>query len=99
MGDMDPTRTDPDKYKTIFENERVRVLDYQDTPGAKTKPHKHPNSVLLTLSEFQRRLTVGDDVKEVALKSGLAIWRPEEIHVGENIGTINTHVIFIELKD
>ncbi len=27
MDDQDPTYTDPDKYKTIFENERVRVLD------------------------------------------------------------------------
>ena len=26
----DPTITDPDKYKVIFENDRVRVLEYQD---------------------------------------------------------------------
>jgi beta-alanine degradation protein BauB len=99
MDDLDPTYTDPDKYKTIFENDRVRVLDYQDTPGAKTKPHRHPNSVLLTLSNFQRRLTVGDDVKEVALEAGRALWRSAEIHVGENIGTTDTHVVFVELKD
>jgi beta-alanine degradation protein BauB len=99
MDDLDPTHTDPDKYKTIFENELVRVLDYRDTPGAKTKPHRHPNSVLLTLSNFKRRLTVGDDVKEVALEPGRALWRSAEIHVGENIGTTDTHVVFIELKD
>ena len=99
MDALDPTYTDPDKYKTVFENERVRVLDYQDTPGAKTKPHRHPNSVLLTLSNFRRRLTVGDDVKEVALEAGRALWRPEEIHVGENIGSTDTHVVFVELKD
>jgi beta-alanine degradation protein BauB len=99
MDDLDPTYTDPDKYKTIFENDRVRVLDYQDTPGVKTKPHRHPNSVLLTLSNFRRRLTVGDDVKEVALETGRALWRPAEIHVGENIGTTDTHVVFVELKD
>ncbi len=28
----DPTSTDPDKYKVIFENERVRVLEYRDDP-------------------------------------------------------------------
>jgi hypothetical protein len=99
MDDLDPTHTDPDKYKTIFENDRVRVLDYRDTPGAKTKPHRHPNSVLLTLSDFRRRLTVGDDVKEVALETGRALWRPTEIHTGENIGTTDTHVVFVELKD
>ncbi|MFY9861311.1 MAG: hypothetical protein WA668_07235 [Candidatus Cybelea sp.] len=31
MDDLDPTYTDPEKYKTIFENDRVRVLDYRDT--------------------------------------------------------------------
>jgi hypothetical protein len=99
MDDLDPTYTDPDKYKTIFENDRVRVLDYQDTPGAKTKPHRHPNSVLLTLSDFRRRLAVGDDVHDVAVEAGHALWRSAEIHVGENIGDTDTHVVFIELKD
>ena len=99
MDDLDPTCTDPDKYKTIFENDRVRVLDYRDTPGAKTQPHRHPNSVVLTLSDFRRRLTVGDDVKEVALETGRALWRPPEIHTGENIGSTDTHGAFVELKD
>ncbi len=27
---FDPTVTNPDKYKTIFENDRVRVLEYKD---------------------------------------------------------------------
>ena len=35
----DPTSTDADKYKVIFENERVRVLEYRDEPGQVTKPH------------------------------------------------------------
>ena len=30
---LDPTQTDPDKYAVIFENERVRVLEYKDRPG------------------------------------------------------------------
>ncbi len=29
----DPVRTDPDKYEVIFENDRVRVLEYRDVPG------------------------------------------------------------------
>ena len=35
----DPTDSDPDKYRVVFENERVRVLEYRDEPGAKTSPH------------------------------------------------------------
>ena len=33
----DPTVTDPDKYKTVFENEHLRLLDYKDKPGEKNK--------------------------------------------------------------
>jgi hypothetical protein len=98
MSDLDPTHTDPDKYKVLFENDRVRVLDYRDTPGVKTNPHSHPNSVLLMLSDFRRRLTIGNDVREVTLAAGQAVWSPAQVHVGENIGTTDTHVIFVELK-
>lgn len=99
MSDPDPTRTDPDKYKVIFENDRVRVLEYRDRPGAKTEAHQHPNSVLVMLSEFQRRLTVGDAVREVSVKAGQALWSPAQVHIGENIGTTDSHVVFVELKD
>lgn len=98
MSDLDPIHTDPDKYKVIFENDRVRVLDYHDTPGTKTKPHEHPNSVLLFLSDFRRRLTIGNDVREVTAQAGIAVWSPAQVHVGENIGTTDTRVIFVELK-
>jgi len=99
MSALDPTRTDPDKYKVIFENDRVRVLEYRDKPGAKTKAHQHPNSVLLMLSDFQRRLTVGSDVREATVKAGQALWLPAQVHIGENIGTTDSHVVFVELKD
>ncbi len=29
---LDPVATDPDHYKVIFENDRVRVLEYTDSP-------------------------------------------------------------------
>jgi quercetin dioxygenase-like cupin family protein len=97
--DFDPTRTDPDKYKVIFENDRVRVLEFRDTPGAKTKPHQHPDSVLLMLSNFRRRLSIGDSVREVTVEAGEAVWSPAQIHIGENIGSTDTHLVFVELKD
>lgn len=42
----DPAVTDGDKYKVIMENERVRVLEYRDSPGQRTSPHFHPDYVL-----------------------------------------------------
>ena len=94
----DPTITDPDKYKVIFENDRVRVLEYQDEPGAKTNHHDHPDSVMYALSAFRRRLTVGGQSSDVSLEHGDVRWLDAHSHTGENIGETPTHVIFVELK-
>ena len=95
----DPAKTDPDKYKVVLENDRVRVLRYHDAPGAKTHPHRHPDSVLTALSSFRRRLTFPDGTtKEVELKAGDVMWVPAQGHVGENIGNTDTEVMLVEIK-
>lgn len=95
----DPTHTDPDKYKVVFENDRVRVLEYRDKPGERTSPHGHPDSVMYTLSSFERRLIHGDRQRDVQLQAGRVNWLQAQEHSGENIGTTDTHVLFIELKE
>ena len=96
---LDPTVTNPEHYRVIFENEKVRVLEYTDQPGDKTTPHQHPDSVMYTLTSFRRRLASGETEREVEIRSGTASWLPAQEHHGENIGETATHVIFVELKD
>jgi quercetin dioxygenase-like cupin family protein len=96
----DPTATDPDKYKVIFENERVRVLEYRDEPGQRTSPHDHPDSVMYTLSSFDRRLARGaGEGRDLRLEAGEVRWLDAQTHSGENIGDSPTHVLFVELKE
>jgi beta-alanine degradation protein BauB len=95
----DPTDTDPDKYRVVFENERVRVLEYRDEPRAKTRSHDHPDSVMITLSGFDRRLTIGGQTRDVTLEAAEIRWLDAQTHSGENIGSTPTHVVFVELKD
>lgn len=94
----DPTETDPDKYRVVFENERVRVLEYKDKPGERTSPHRHPDSVMYTLSSFERRLVHGDRETDVRMEAGRVGWLGAQDHHGENIGATDTHVLFVELK-
>jgi quercetin dioxygenase-like cupin family protein len=98
MVEEDPVRTNPEHYRTIFENDFVRVLDYLDEPGQSTTPHVHPNSVMITLTDFQRRLSVHGREREVDLTAGQVFWLPAQRHTGENIGETPTHTIFVELK-
>ena len=96
---QDPAITDPDKYKVILENDQTRVLDYQDHPGAKTVQHRHPESVLYALSTFDRRLTFPDGTtKTLHLMPGDVFFLPAQLHIGENIGITDTHVLLVEFK-
>ena len=98
MTDNDPIVTNPEHYKLLWENDFVRVIEYTDEPGERTTPHDHPNSVMVTLSAFQRRLSAGGREFETALPSGVAVWLPAQRHFGENIGESPTHTVLIELK-
>jgi hypothetical protein len=95
----DPTVTDPDKYKVVLENDRIRVIDYHDKPGDKTKQHHHRPFMLYVLSPFKRRLTFPDGtVKERDFKVGEALWMDEQVHVGHNVGTTESHALLVEPK-
>jgi hypothetical protein len=97
---QDPLKTDPDKYHVVFENERVRVLEYRDMPGAKTTQHGHPDFVLYAVAPFKRRLYGADgSFREREFTGGEVIWNNAQEHVGENIGSTETHVIMVELKE
>jgi beta-alanine degradation protein BauB len=95
----DPVETNPAHYTVVFENERVRVLEYRDTPGVRTTPHEHPDSVMYTLGPFRRRLYSGEQQRDVEIAGGFTGWLPAQVHAGENIGDTDTHVIFVELKE
>src|SRR3954451_20313252 len=95
---LDPVETNPDHYRVVYENDRVRVLQYTDRPGDRTTPHEHPDSVMYTLSAFRRRLHQGPMHRDVDMRAETVGWLPAQLHAGENIGDTDTHVLFVELK-
>lgn len=95
----DPILTNPEFYRVIFENDRVRVLEYRDAPGDRTLPHSHPDTVMYTLGSFRRRLTQGGREVDVDLSAGQVRWVSAQSHAGANIGETPTHALFIELKE
>ena len=95
----DPVETNPEHYRVVFENDRVRVLEYRDRPGDRTQVHGHPDSVMYTLSSFGRRLIAGDREVDVELEEGTVRWLDAQEHAGQNIGGTDTHALFIELKE
>ena len=96
---QDAVQTDGEKYKVIFENDCVRVLDYQDAPGESTHQHSHPAFVLYALSPFKRTITLPDGkVLQRQFKQGDVMWSNSQTHIGTNSGDTPTHVILVETK-
>ncbi len=95
----DPVVTDGDKYKVILENDRVRVLEYRDSPGQRTSPHHHPDYVLCALSSFKRKFVLPDGREAVRdVRTGDVVWGKAHSHIGENVGSADTYVVIVELK-
>ncbi len=95
----DPIDTDGDKYKVRYEDDRMRVLEYRDMPGEKTKQHFHPRFVLFALSPFKRTITLPDGkVLTREFKAGDMLQSDAQTHIGENVGETPTHVLMIEMK-
>jgi hypothetical protein len=94
----DPVHTDPNFYSVVFENDRVRVLEYRDEPGDRTCEHSHPDMVIIPLATFRRRLTVGGRTVEFEKVRHDAGWVDAQTHIGENIGDVPSHALFVELK-
>ena len=95
----DPIAVNPQHYRLVFENDRVRVLEYSDGPGDSTGTHSHPDSVMVTLTSFARRLRSGGREVDVELGAGQARWLDAQEHSGTNTGSSPTHCLFIELKE
>ncbi|GAB1513999.1 cupin domain-containing protein [Actinophytocola sp. KF-1] len=95
----DPVVTDPELYRVVFENDRVRVLEYRDMPGDATHLHAHPDSVMVTLSSFQRVITAGGREVPVDLPAGQVRWLDAQEHQGRNVGETPTRSVFVELKE
>jgi hypothetical protein len=54
---------------------------------------------MITLSGFDRRLSIDGDSRDVTLEPHVVRWLDAQTHQGENIGSTETHVIFVELKE
>src|SRR5437764_2991591 len=60
---QDPTVVAPKSYRVVFENDRVRVLEYKNRPGVGPcgrGRHYHPAHLDIFLSEFAGQMTHED---------------------------------------
>lgn len=100
---QDATKMQPDSYRVAFENDKLRVLEYQGRPGMGVCGeglHSHPAHLTVVL--FAGRVRVrgpGEKWHVVDGKVGDVFWSEAETHEVENISGRNSRGLLIELKN
>jgi quercetin dioxygenase-like cupin family protein len=95
----DPVPLYPENYKVLFENDRVRVVDFRVRKGATEKSHSHPTHVAVFLADFKIRFTLPDGQTRIRdAKPGEVAYSDPTVHASENIGGTDAHGILVELK-
>jgi hypothetical protein len=90
---QDPVPLYPENYKILFENDRVRVLDFRLRKGATEKLHSHPANVTVKI-----RFTLPDgETKLREARAGDAAYSEATTHSPVNLGE-DAHGIIVEMK-
>ena len=96
---QDPVEANPGKYTVLFENDRVRLLEYRDAPGDESAPHQHPDHLVYSLSDWEREFILEDGtVVPAQFKVGDFMWVSANRHSARNTGKVPTHALIFELK-
>ena len=100
---QDAVQSQPQAFRVAFENDRLRVLEYNGRPGMGVcgdGMHSHPANLAVMLSTGKVRMKMPDGKVEVHSDTpvGAVFWSEGETHEVENIGGSNIRMLLIELK-
>ena len=100
---QDAVKAQPQSYRVAFENDKLRVLDYNSRPGmgvCGNGMHSHPAHLTVVVSGGSVRITtsVGKTVEQHDVPAGVVFWSEAETHSVENISGSNVRSLIIELK-
>jgi hypothetical protein len=99
---QDAVRTDPRSYRVVFENTKVRVLEYVGRPGmgvCGAGLHSHPDHVAVALTPAKVKVLQDGKTFVADVKAGVAFWEPAATHMAENVGGSGSRFLLIEIKD
>jgi mannose-6-phosphate isomerase-like protein (cupin superfamily) len=94
-------QADPEVYKTIFEDQNLRVIAAIWKKGTRDKFHSHPfSSVVYSLNDCRFLIHTADGAtRELLTKAGTAMTVPiTPSHSAENVGPEDCRAIFVERK-
>ena len=99
---QDPAKVMPRAYRVVFENDKLRVLEFTGRPGLGVcgeGMHSHPAHLTVVLSDWKGIAKTPDGAaRNRDKKLGDVFWSEAETHKVENTGKTNARVLIVELK-
>lgn len=97
---QDAVPANPDLFRILFENERLRVLDQRLQSGRSERMHSHPAYVKYSLSSYRGTVTYSNGSTSAVrrIEPGRVMWFDPEIHAQKNSGKTVMHTLMFELK-
>jgi hypothetical protein len=99
-GAQDPAKVQPRAYRVVFENDRMRVLEFNSRPGMGVcgqGMHSHPAHLTVALSDARVRVRLADGKSFLGEnKLGDVFWSEAETHETENLTGRNVRALMIE---
>jgi beta-alanine degradation protein BauB len=99
---QDPVKVMPKNYRIAFENDVVRVLEYNNRPGlgpCGAGLHYHPRHIDIFLTDFRGKATEDGKVHLGQAKAGDVKWYEAGTHEVENIDKTASRMFMVEIKD
>jgi hypothetical protein len=99
---QDPVKIMPKSYRVAFENDVVRVLEYNNRPGmgpCGAGMHYHPRHIDIFLTPIRSRLTQDGKTSEGRADAGDVRWFEAETHQAESTDKAATRLYMVEIKD
>jgi hypothetical protein len=92
----------PSAYRVAFENDKMRVLEFNSRPGmgvCGSGVHSHPPHLTVVLSNTKVRVKLpGGKTFVEEGRLGNVFWSEAETHEVENISGKNSRALLVELK-
>jgi hypothetical protein len=99
---QDAAVVQPRAYRVAFENDKLRVLEFNSRPGMAVcgnGMHSHPAHLTVQVSAAKVRVKHPDGKIEIAeFKPGEVLWFEAETHEVENISGKDMRALLVELK-
>jgi hypothetical protein len=99
---QDAAQVQPRAYRVAFENDKLRVLEFNSRPGmgvCGNGVHSHPARLSVALTPAKANIKLPNGKSFVAEnKVGDVWWSEAETHEVENIGGRDVRALIVELK-